>query len=77
MNIDLIKVRGGKGSMIIGGAGCGKTTKLIKKVKKCDNSIVLCFTNNACKVIRDKLPDDKKDCVSTFHKYFNENQISC
>lgn len=71
MNFDEKIIKPGNGSMIIGGAGCGKTTKLINDVLNCENPKIFCFTNNACKVIRNRLPDDKKDLVSTFDSYFN------
>ena len=70
MNYDNFKAKEGKGTIVTGGAGCGKTTNLIEQVLKCDNALVLCFTNKACSVIREKL-GDKKDIVHTFDSYLN------
>jgi len=77
MDYGNFKTKEGKGKITTGGAGCGKTTKLIELVKKCDDAIVLCFTNKACSVIREKL-GDKKDIVHTFDSYlssFKKDQI--
>ena len=70
MNFDSFKTKEGKGKITTGGAGCGKTTNLIEQVLKCPDALVLCFTNKACSVIREKL-GDKSDIVHTFDSYLN------
>lgn len=62
----------GKGKMIIGGAGCGKTTRLIEDATKSKNPIIFSFTNQSVSDIRNRLPVDMKDRVHTFDSYFNE-----
>ena len=77
MNYDSFKMKEGKGIMTIGGAGCGKTTTLIAQVLKTDDALVLCFTNKACSVIRERL-GDRGDIVHTFDSYlcsFKKDQI--
>jgi hypothetical protein len=74
MNLENVKVTEGKGKIVVGGAGCGKTTTLIDEVIKCDNPRVFCYTNKACDVIRKELVKrkcNKADCVSTFDSHLN------
>ena len=41
------KIERGKGILVTGGAGCGKTTKLINDAKESKNPIIFSFTNKA------------------------------
>ena len=67
----------GKGKMINGQAGSGKTTKLCKMVHKDENSIVLAFTNKAVDNVKNRLVkmgfngDVNKTCF-TYDSYFCE-----
>ena len=62
----------GKGLLVTGGAGCGKTTKLINDAKGSKNPIIFSFTNKAVDNIRIRVDDSMKSKVHTFHSYFNE-----
>ena len=72
-NIDLDDyiIEPGKGSLITGGAGCGKTTKLINDAKESNNPIIFSFTNKAVDNIRSRVDDSLKNKVHTFDSYFN------
>ena len=73
-NIDLndYEIEPGKGTLITGGAGCGKTTKLINDAKESKNPIIFSFTNKAVDNIRSRIDNSLKDKVHTFDSYFNE-----
>ena len=73
---DIVK---GNGTILNGMAGCGKTEKgkeMYKEYldKKCG---VLCFTNKACNVIRERFKKDEipTDDIFTICKFFNEEQL--
>ena len=72
INIEDYKIERGKGVLVTGGAGCGKTTKLINDAKESDNPIIFSFTNKAVDNIRNKVDDKLKNKVHTFDSYFNE-----
>ena len=73
-NIDLndYEIEPGKGTLITGGAGCGKTTKLINDAKESKNPIIFSFTNKAVDNIRSRVDDSLKNKVHSFDSYFNE-----
>ena len=62
----------GKGILITGGAGCGKTTKLINDAKESKNPIIFSFTNKVVDNIRNRVDDNLTSKVHTFDSYFNE-----
>ena len=43
--------------MVMGGAGCGKTWELCKRVLKSKNQLVLSFTNKAVQNVREKIAE--------------------
>ena len=61
-----------KGMLITGGAGCGKTTKLINDAKERKNPVIFSFTNEAVDNIRSRVDDNLKSKLHTFNSYFNE-----
>ena len=62
----------GKGILITGGPGCGKTTKLINDAKESKNPIIFSFTNKSVDNIRSRVDNNLKSKVHTFDSYFNE-----
>ena len=58
---------------IIGSAGTGKTTMLIKSIDLCDECVILAYTHSAVNNIKDKIQKSQQHkikCISTIHKYF-------
>ena len=72
MDINDYILERGKGTLITGAAGCGKTTKLINDAKESKNPIIFSFTNKAVDNIRSRVDDSLKNKVHTFDSYFNE-----
>ena len=68
----------GKGIMINGQAGSGKTTKLCNMVEKAKNPLVLAFTNKAVENVKNRLikmdydKDEANKTCYTFDSYFCE-----
>ena len=58
--------------LITGGAGCGKTTKLINDAKESKNLVMFSFTNKAVDNIKSRVDDHLKSKVHTFDSYFNK-----
>ena len=71
IDISEYTLKRGKGILITGGAGCGKTTKLINDAKESKNPIIFSFTNKAVDNIRSRVDDNLKSKVHTFDSYFN------
>ena len=77
-NIDMAdyEIETGKGCIFNRQAGSGKTTKLCKMVQKCENPIVLSFTNKAIENVKNRLTkmkydkNDVNDICHTFDSYF-------
>ena len=72
INIKEYILKRGKGVLVTGGAGCGKTTKLINNAKESKNPIIFNFTNKAVDNIRSRVNDSMKNKVHTFDSYFNK-----
>lgn len=62
----------GTGTLVAGGAGCGKTSKLIKDAQESKNPIIFSFTNKAVDNIRNTADERLKNNIHTFDSYFNE-----
>ena len=58
--------------LIKGGAGCGKTTNLIKDANKSKNLIIFSFTNKAVDNIRGRVDDNLKTKAHTLDSYVSE-----
>ena len=78
LEFDSYEVMTGKGEIICGQAGSGKTTELCKMVAECENPMVLSFTNKAIENVKMRLRkiknlkhDPNKIC-HTFDSYFCE-----
>ena len=83
LNITDYKDLIGSSRIYNGKAGCGKTTRLCKKIVKSENSICFSFTNKATENVKEKLRrdhnyEDVNKICHAFDSYFCEwrdNQI--
>ena len=78
LNMQEYPISTGKGCIFNGQAGSGKTTKLCQMVQKCENPLVLSFTNKAVGNVKKRLiklkydKDKTNDICFTFDSYFCE-----
>ena len=78
LDLDSYEIVKGKGVIVCGQAGSGKTTELCKRVVECENPLVLSFTNKAIENVKQRLRkvknnkhDPNKIC-HTFDSFFSE-----